>query len=106
MSNLYKLYKNKISYDLLNELNYKSIMQVPKINKITINMGVGKSISDKKILNNAVSDLTLISGQKPVITKAKKSISNFKLRIGYPIGCKVTLRKYRMWDFIERLLYI
>ncbi|MCV2508773.1 MAG: 50S ribosomal protein L5 [Candidatus Lightella neohaematopini] len=106
MSNLYKLYKNKISYSLLNELHCKSIMQVPKIDKITINMGVGKSTNDKKILNNAISDLTLISGQKPIITKAKKSISNFKVRIGYPIGCKVTLRRYRMWDFIERLLYI
>ncbi|MCV2499944.1 MAG: 50S ribosomal protein L5 [Candidatus Lightella neohaematopini] len=106
MSNLYKLYKNKISYNLFNELHCKSIMQVPKIDKITINMGVGKSVNDKKILNNAISDLTLISGQKPVITKAKKSISNFKIRAGYPIGCKVTLRKHRMWDFVEKLLYI
>ncbi|MCV2525441.1 MAG: 50S ribosomal protein L5, partial [Candidatus Lightella neohaematopini] len=70
-------------------------MQIPRIKKITINMGVGKSINDKKILNNAFSDLTLISGQKPIITKAKKSISSFKLRVGHPIGCKVTLRRHR-----------
>jgi large subunit ribosomal protein L5 len=88
------------------ELNYSSVMQVPKIDKITLNMGVGGASSDKKVLDNAVLDLTAISGQKPLITKARKSVAGFKIRQGYPIGCKVTLRKKRKWDFFERLIVI
>lgn len=90
----------------MKEFNYRSIMQVPKIQKITLNMGVGKSIHNKKILNNAILNLTTITGQKPIITKAKKSIANFKIRKGYPIGCKVTLRKKKMWNFFEKLVLI
>lgn len=106
MSRLYKFYKTNIIKKLMIKFSYTSIMQVPKIKKITLNMGVGKYINNKKILQNAVSDLTAITGQKPLITKAKKSIANFKIRKGYPIGCKVTLRKKRMWDFFEKLVLI
>ncbi|QJC32927.1 50S ribosomal protein L5 [Enterobacteriaceae endosymbiont of Donacia semicuprea] len=106
MSKLYNYYKNKIVKKLILDFKYNSIMQVPCIKKITLNMGVGKVILDKKHLNNAINDLTVISGQKPIITKSHKSISGFKIRKGYPIGCKVTLRKKRMWDFFERLLWI
>lgn len=106
MSTLYNHYKFKIIKKMMKELNYSSIMQVPKIDKITLNMGVGIAASDKKILENAVLDLTAISGQKPLITKARKSIAGFKIRQGYPIGCKVTLRGRRKWDFFERLITI
>ncbi|QJC29119.1 50S ribosomal protein L5 [Enterobacteriaceae endosymbiont of Plateumaris rustica] len=106
MSELYNYYKTKIVKKLIYSFKYRSIMQVPRINKITLNMGVGKIISDKKHLNNAINDLTLISGQKPLITKVRKSIAGFKIRQGYPIGCKVTLRGKRMWYFFERLLFI
>ncbi|EJH41054.1 50S ribosomal protein L5 [Vibrio cholerae CP1048(21)] len=81
-------------------------MQVPRIEKITLNMGVGEAINDKKLLENAASDMAIISGQKPLITKARKSVAGFKIREGYPIGCKVTLRGERMWDFLERLISI
>ncbi|QJC28678.1 50S ribosomal protein L5 [Enterobacteriaceae endosymbiont of Plateumaris consimilis] len=106
MSKLYNYYKNKIVKKLIYSFKYYSIMQVPRISKITLNMGVGKVISDKKHLENAINDLTVISGQKPLITKAHKSIAGFKIRQGYPIGCKVTLRGKRMWYFFERLLFI
>ncbi|AWH90305.1 50S ribosomal protein L5 [Buchnera aphidicola (Melanaphis sacchari)] len=106
MATLYDYYKCTVIKNLMKELNYTSIMQVPKIDKIILNMGVGAAASDKKILSNAVSDLTLISGQKPFITKARKSVSSFKIRQGYPIGCKVTLRGQRKWDFLERLITI
>lgn len=106
MKNLNIYYKKNIKQKMMIKFNYKSIMQVPNLKKITINMGVGKSVNNKKILDNAISDLTLISGQKPIITKAKKSIANFKIRKGYPIGCKVTLRKKKMWDFFKRLIFI
>lgn len=99
-------FKKEITKNILLKLKYSSIMQVPKIKKITLNIGVGESASNKKLLENAISDLKLISGQKPIITKAKKSIATFKIRKGYPIGCKVTLRGNRMWDFFERLIYI
>lgn len=85
---------------------YKTIMQVPRIEKITLNMGVGEAISDKKLLENAAADMAAISGQKPLITKARKSVAGFKIREGYPIGCKVTLRGERMWEFLERLICI
>ncbi|UNB92263.1 MAG: 50S ribosomal protein L5 [gamma proteobacterium endosymbiont of Trioza apicalis] len=106
MIKLYDFYKKHVINKLVNTFNYYSVMQVPRIIKITLNMGIGKSVFDKKFLYKAISDLTLISGQKPIITRARKSISVFKIRKGYPIGCKVTLRNKRMWDFLERLIFI
>ncbi|WWO97775.1 MAG: 50S ribosomal protein L5 [Candidatus Dasytiphilus stammeri] len=106
MTKLHDYYKNHVVKKLMIELNYHSIMQVPNLKKITLNMGVGAIQSDKKILENAIANLTAISGQKPLITKARKSIAAFKIRKGYPIGCKVTLRNERMWDFFERLISI
>ncbi|AYN24578.1 50S ribosomal protein L5 [Buchnera aphidicola] len=106
MATFYNYYKSKIINKLMMELNYSSVMQVPKIDKITLNMGVGSAASDKKVLDNAILDLTAISGQKPIITKARKSVAGFKIRQGYPIGCKVTLRGKRKWDFFERLIII
>ncbi|QCI20055.1 MAG: 50S ribosomal protein L5 [Buchnera aphidicola (Brevicoryne brassicae)] len=106
MATLYNYYKSKVIKQLMFELNYSSTMQVPKIDKITLNMGVGSAATDKKILDNAILDLTAISGQKPLITKARKSVAGFKIRQGYPIGCKVTLRGQRKWDFFERLIVI
>lgn len=102
--NFKELYYKQIITDLKERFSYKNPHQVPKISKIVINMGVGKAAIDSKLMDNAVRDLTLISGQKPVVTKAKKSIANFKLREGLSIGCKVTLRKQRMYDFLERLV--
>jgi large subunit ribosomal protein L5 len=92
--------------ELQEKFGYSSVMQVPQIEKITLNMGVGEALADKKILENAVADLESISGQKPLVTKARKSVAGFKIREGYPIGCKVTLRGERMWDFLERLVSI
>lgn len=106
MATFYDHYKSKVIKKLMIQLNYTSTMQVPKIDKITLNMGVGGASSDKKILDHAVLDLTAISGQKPLITKARKSVAGFKIRQGYPIGCKVTLRGQRKWDFFERLIII
>lgn len=106
MTKLYSYYKTKIVKNLMITLNYSSIMQVPRIDKIVLNMGVGSAASDKKALENAILDLTAISGQKPIITKARKSVAGFKIRKGYPIGCKVTLRGKRKWDFLERLISI
>jgi large subunit ribosomal protein L5 len=106
MATLYNFYKSKVIKQLMSKQNYSSIMQVPKIDKITLNMGVGAAASDKKVLNNAILDLTAISGQKPLITKARKSVAGFKIRQGYPIGCKVTLRGQKKWDFFERLIII
>lgn len=105
MSRLKEYYQKTIVKKLMKELNC-SRMQVPAITKITLNMGVGEAANDKKILTNAVEELTQIAGQKAVITKSRKSISGFKIREGWPIGCKVTLRKDRMYDFLERLLSI
>ncbi|QCI19026.1 50S ribosomal protein L5 [Buchnera aphidicola] len=106
MTKLYSYYKTQVVKKLMITLNYSSIMQVPRIDKIVLNMGVGSAASDKKILDNAFLDLTVISGQKPIITKARKSVAGFKIRKGYPIGCKVTLRGKRKWDFFERLISI
>ncbi|PPI88554.1 50S ribosomal protein L5 [Candidatus Pantoea edessiphila] len=106
MSTLQDYYKNEVIQNLKAHFGYNSVMQVPKISKITVNMGVGEAVVDKKILDNAISDLTAISGQKPLITKVRKSIAGFKIRQGYPIGCKVTLRGKRMWEFLERLIVI
>jgi large subunit ribosomal protein L5 len=99
-------YREKVVPDLMQKFGYKTIMQVPRIRKITLNMGVGETTSDKKILDNAFADLTKIAGQKPVVTKARKSIANFKLRAGFPIGCMVTLRGARMYEFLDRLVNI
>ena len=106
MSSLQEIYNNEIAPKLMKELNLTNVMQVPRLTKITLNMGVGEAIGDKKTLESAVSDMTLISGQKPVITKARKSIAGFKVREGWPIGVKVTLRASRMYDFLERLIGI
>lgn len=103
---LKEYYKKTIVQKLMKELKFSNIMEVPRITKITLNMGVGEAVNDKKIVENAAKDLMLIAGQKPVITKARKSVAGFKIREGWPVGCKVTLRKDRMYDFLERLLYI
>ena len=106
MAQMKEVYKNEVLPALQKEFGYKSIMQVPKIEKITLNMGVGEALADKKLLENAIADLEKLSGQKPVTTKARKSVAGFKVREGYPIGCKVTLRGDRMWEFLERLVGI
>jgi large subunit ribosomal protein L5 len=106
MARLQEHYREKVVPELTKKFGYKSAMQVPRITKITVNMGVGESTTDKKILDNAVGDLTKIAGQKPVVTKAKKSIANFKIRAGYPVGCMVTLRGPRMYEFLDRLVTI
>jgi large subunit ribosomal protein L5 len=99
-------YKDKVVPDLMQKFGYKSIMQVPRLRKITLNMGVGETTADKKTLDNAVADMARIAGQKPVVTKARKSIANFKLRAGFPIGCMVTLRGARMYEFLDRLVNV
>ena len=104
MSRLKDLYKNQVVAELQKEFGYKNIMEVPRITKITLNMGVGEALGDKKVLENAVADMTAIAGQKPVVTKARKSVASFKVREGWPIGCKVTLRSNRMWEFMDRLI--
>ena len=106
MARLLDRYKSHIVKDLIEKFGYKSVMEVPRITKITLNMGVGEAVVDKKILEFAVNDMAKISGQKPVITKARKSIAGFKIRDGYPIGCMVTLRSLRMYEFIDRLVTI
>lgn len=103
MAKLHDYYKEQVVQQLKEQFGYASVMQVPRIDKITLNMGVGAAVADKKILESAVASLAAISGQKPVVTKARKSVAGFKIRQGYPIGCKVTLRKKLMWDFLERL---
>lgn len=104
MARLYEQYKNEIVPKLMEKFSYKNIMQVPRIERIVINTGVGEAIQNPKALDGAVNDLTVISGQKPVITRAKKSIAGFKLREGMAIGCKVTLRGERMYNFLDRLI--
>jgi large subunit ribosomal protein L5 len=106
MARLKEQYKKEIVPALIKQFGYKSTMEVPRLSKIVLNMGVGEAVSDKKILDNAVSDLTKLSGQKPVITKARKSIAAWKIRTGYPIGCMVTLRQERMYEFLDRLVSI
>ena len=106
MARLQQTYREKIVPDLMKQFGYKSIMQVPRITKITLNMGVGEAVADKKMLENASGDLIKIAGQKPVTTKAKKAIAGFKIRAGYPIGCMVTLRGDRMYEFLDRLVTI
>jgi large subunit ribosomal protein L5 len=106
MARLKDTYTKEIAPALMKQFGYKSPMQVPRITKITLNMGVGEATGDKKILDNAVADMTKVSGQKPVVTKARKAIAGFKIREGYPIGCMVTLRQHRMWEFLDRFVTI
>ena len=106
MAKLHDIYRQEVIKKLTEQFGYKTVMQVPRIETITLNMGVGEAVTDKKVLENAVKDMTAISGQKPLITKVRKSVAGFKIREGYPIGCKVTLRGERMWDFLERLICI
>jgi large subunit ribosomal protein L5 len=100
------MYNDKVVGELQSKFGYKSAMEIPRITKITINMGVGEAIGDKKIMEHAVSDLQKISGQKPIVTRARKSIAGFKVREGWPVGCKVTLRRERMFEFLDRLISI
>ena len=106
MARLQEFYRDKVVSELMTKFQYKSVMEVPRITKVTINMGLGKAIGDKKILENAVKELAEIAGQKPVVTKARKSIAAFKLREGWAIGAKVTLRRDRMYEFLDRLINI
>ena len=106
MSRLQDYYKETVVPQLKEKLELENVMAVPRITKITLNMGVGEAVGDKKIVEKAMADMTLISGQKPVVTKARKSVAAFKIREGYPIGCKVTLRRERMYEFLDRLVNI
>ncbi len=106
MSRLQDFYKEKVVPQLMQEFGYKSIMEVPRIKKIILNMGVGEAVGDKKVMEHAVSDLQKIAGQKVVVTKARKAIAVYKIREGYPVGCMVTLRKQRMFEFLDRLVTI
>jgi len=103
---LYTYYRETVVKSLSEQFGYKSVMQVPRIEKIVLNMGVGEAVADKKIMDNAVGDLTKIAGQKPLVTKARQSVATFKIRQGYPIGCKVTLRGARMYEFLDRLVNV
>ena len=106
MVRLQEHYKNTVVQQLTEQFGYKSAMQVPKITKITLNMGLGEAVADKKVIEHAVEDMTKIAGQKPVVCKARKSVANFKVREGWPVGCKVTLRRERMYEFLDRLITI
>ena len=106
MARLQQFYHDKVVADLKAKFGYKSIMQVPRIEKITLNMGVSEAVADRKVMDNAVADLTKISGQKPIVTVSRKAIAGFKIREDYPIGCKVTLRGRRMYEFLDRLVAV
>lgn len=106
MARLKEHYQNVVVPELMKQFGYKSIMEVPRIEKITLNMGVGEAVADKKVMEHAVADLQKIAGQKPVITVARKSIAGFKIRDNYPVGCKVTLRRERMFEFLDRLVTV
>ena len=106
MARLKEIYRNEVAPALTQQFGYKTPMQVPRLDKIVLNMGVGEAIGDKKLLENAAADMQKIAGQKPVITKAKKAIAGFKIREGYPIGCMVTLRQERMYEFLDRLISV
>jgi large subunit ribosomal protein L5 len=106
MARLQDYYRDKVVADLMKTFGYTSVMQVPRLSKITLNMGVGEAAADKGVLDHAVEDLARISGQKPAITRARKSIAGFKIRAGWPIGCKVTLRRERMYEFLDRLINV
>ena len=106
MARLQTYYRDTVVPELMKKFGYKSVMEVPRIEKITLNMGVGEAVADKKVMEFAVGDMQKIAGQKPVVTKSRKSIAGFKIREGYPIGCKVTLRKVRMFEFLDRLVSV
>lgn len=106
MARLKQFYNNTVIPGLMNQFGYKSIMEVPRVEKITLNMGVGEAVADKKVMEHAVADLEKIAGQKPVVTVARKSIAGFKIRDNYPVGCKVTLRRDQMFEFLDRLVTI
>ncbi|MEA3641598.1 MAG: 50S ribosomal protein L5 [Lamprobacter sp.] len=106
MSRLQTLYNEKYVGELQERFGFKSVMQVPRLTKITLNMGVGEAVTDKKVMDFAVSDMTKIAGQKPVVTNARKSVAGFKIREGWPVGCKVTLRRERMYEFLDRLINV
>ena len=106
MARLQQEYKDKIAPELIKKFGFKSVMEVPRITKVTLNMGVAEAVADKKVMDHAVGDMTKIAGQKPVVTKSKKAIAGFKIREGYPIGCMVTLRGARMYEFIDRFVTI
>ena len=106
MARMLDYYKNTVVQELTKKFGYKSAMEIPRITKITLNMGVGEAVADKKVLEHAVGDMTKIAGQKPVVTKSRKSIAGFKIRDGYPIGCMVTLRGPRMFEFLDRLVTV
>lgn len=106
MARLKELYKSEVVAKLQEQFGYNNVMEVPRITKVTLNMGIGDATSDKKLIDNALVDLEALSGQKPVVTKARKSVAGFKVREGWPIGCKVTLRADRMWEFLDRLVDI
>jgi large subunit ribosomal protein L5 len=106
MARLQNIYKDKIVAELMEKFGYKSVMEVPRITKITLNMGVGEAVADKKVMEHAVSDMTKISGQKPVVTVARKAIAGFKIREDYPVGCMVTLRGVKMYEFLDRLVTV
>jgi large subunit ribosomal protein L5 len=105
-SRLQAHYRDTVVKQLMEQFGYKTVMQVPRIEKITLNMGVGEAVADKKIMDNAVADMTKLAGQKPLVTKSRKSIAVFKIRTGYPVGCKVTLRGTRMYEFLDRLVTV
>ncbi len=106
MARLNDYYKKTVAPQLMKQFGYASVMEVPRIEKITLNMGVGEAVADKKVMDHAVSDMQKIAGQKPVVTKSKKSIAGFKIRENYPVGCKVTLRRERMYEFLDRLVTV
>jgi len=106
MSRLAEFYQKNVAAELTKQFNYQSPMQIPRISKISLNMGVGEAVADKKVIQHAVADMAKIAGQQPIVTSAKKSIAGFKIRDGWPIGCKVTLRRERMYDFLDRLISI
>ncbi|KQX99947.1 50S ribosomal protein L5 [Rhodanobacter sp. Root480] len=106
MTRLEKFYKEQVVAKLTEQFGYQNVMQVPRITKITLNMGVGEAAGNKKVLENAVADMAKLSGQKPITTKARVSVASFKIRDGWPIGCKVTLRRAQMWEFMDRLINV
>jgi large subunit ribosomal protein L5 len=106
MSRLQTYYKETVVPKLMEQLGFDNIMQVPKVSKITLNMGVGEAVGDKKVMDRAVGDMTAIAGQKPIVNNARKSVASFKIRDGWPVGCKVTLRQERMYEFLDRLVNV
>ncbi|HET7569662.1 MAG TPA: 50S ribosomal protein L5 [Gammaproteobacteria bacterium] len=106
MARLQQHYQDNVTKQLRDEFGYKNVMEIPRITKITLNMGLGEAVGDKKIVDNAVGDMARIAGQKPIVTHARKSVAGFKIREGWPIGCKVTLRRQRMYEFLDRLINI